>query len=252
MNIRLYYFLTILSILIFGCDNKKYKTIIRYSYFEFTSQSFQISRDTLSFYAKSDSNALIVGAEQYIKIGKEYINKIDSLSIYTKKPISFKVTNEEGKQMSTSTLKRKNILHSVESINNSINKIYIGLFKRDSIENAIDLQEIIEYEKVGKIDKNGYIDLSYSIKEIEDSFKMSKKKYQSWSSGNDIIFRQGNKRFSFELKNGRLNSISVFFEDVDCPYGKYEELNNNGFISIDCTRSPLRIESNKNKIRIIY
>lgn len=260
------YISTIILSTIFSCQSKKYKEIVRYSHFDFKSQSFVIDRDSLDVFAESDSNALVIGMKNYVLIGYDYISDTNNLNSEKRKPISFTVITNSGDSVNTSVYRanKEKILNNkfkIDAINNSysvndiniiINKTYSQLLKKDSINRVINRRNILEFERVKNIAKNGYIDLSFSTYDIENAFKKSRRKYTYWYSGNDLMFRQGDKRFAFTTNGSSINSVSVFWENIDCPYGKYEELNNDRFISIDCTRSPLRIENNRQTIRIIY
>lgn len=258
--------LIIVAVIMLSCQNKKYKEIIRYSHFDFITQSFVIDKDSLDFFAESDSNALIVGMNKYVKIGFDYIGDTISLDIEKRKPVSFKVINDKGESINTSIFRANkeqvlnhkfridanNKSYSVIDINNTISKLYSQLLKKDSISRAISRRDMLEYERVNNVAKNGYINLSFSTYDIENAFKKSKRKYKYWYAGNDLMYRQGDKRFAFKTNGSSISEVSVFWENVDCAYGKYEELNKDVFISIDCTRNPLRIENNNTTIRIIY
>lgn len=247
----------------FSCQNRKYKAIVNYSNskFDTISQSFVIDRDSLEFLAQSDSNALVIGLKKYVEIGFNYISDTNNLNTETRKPISFTVINNEGKIINTSVFRvnkeqilnykfkidTSNYSYSVNDINSIISKTYSQLLKKDSINKIIDRKNKLE------LAKNGYIDLSFNTYDIEDMFKKSRGEYTHWHSGNDLMYRQGDARFAFSTTNGSsINSVSVFWEYIDCPYGKHEELNRDSFISVDCTRYPLRIENNNKTIRIIY
>jgi hypothetical protein len=112
-------------------------------------------------------------------------------------------------------------------------KIY--KIKNDSIAQA-------KINVVDELIKKGRVSLDFSKEDVFKLFDKYAKNYRHRYNGYDLYIWYKNKTYIFHKKmeiNDFPDSITVRWNNVNCPYGKYHELKVDGIVRTDCTSYPL-------------
>jgi hypothetical protein len=219
-----------LAISFFSCEKVK-EMKIEYPH-ELNSKTFENYLEIKGVKPKeSDIEIYNNGKQEVFAHQNDYLDDEFSASVYLEEGLNnIKIKNLTSTYDGVLLKEVAYVVQKELSEGEKINKI-----KNDSIVLA-KINEV--YELIRK----GRVSLDFSEEDVFTLFNKYAKNYRHRYNGYNLYIWYKNKTYIFHKKmerNDFPNSITVRWNNVDCPYGKSYELTEHGVQRTDCTDHPL-------------